>query len=96
MTSISQASAEPVSNLQNYKYSDTWVGTALEVISAQDAAKWTDDLFPFGRWPDPILRRTASSVDFRQMKRTDLENICLKLRKTARDKAAVGLAAQQW
>lgn len=97
MTSISQVSAaETGSNLKNYEYSSTWIGTSLEIISAQDAANWKDDCFPFGRWPDPILRRKASSVDFRQIKRTDLEKICLKLRNTARDKGAVGLAAQQW
>lgn len=93
---VRPSSAETIPYLQNFKYYDDWVGTSLKILSVQDAASWKDQVFPFGHWPDPILRRKASLIHFEQIDRNDLEKIAMKLRTTARDKGAVGLAAQQW
>jgi hypothetical protein len=90
-TNIGESFADSAINLQNYKYSDNWEGTSLEILSAQDAADWKDHFFPFGRWPDPILRRKASLIHFEQIGQKSLERIGFKLRETAREKGAVGL-----
>ena len=44
--------------LQNYVYSQEWQGTALSVLSYQQAAslsrQGTTNEFVMGRWPDPV------------------------------------------
>lgn len=87
--------------LQNYVYSQEWQGTALTVLSYQQAAslsrQGTTNEFVMGRWPDPVLRRPASpvSLDVLKMNPEKTKDIANMLRRTARRNNAVGLAAQQ-
>jgi peptide deformylase len=48
-----------------------------------------------GRWPDPILRRTAQEVDARWLGTSALVRASQMLSRTAQREGAVGLAAQQ-
>lgn len=83
------------SDRQNYRYNKEWTGTALDVLSPSRAADLAArDEFPFGQWPDPILRRPASPVP-RSLSTEKLVAVAHALRRTAREKGAVGLAAQQ-
>lgn len=83
--------------LVNFKYNQKWIGTSLPLLSVSQAAHYPEPFYPMGRWPDPILRRPAASYPKDEIKRepqllTDISN---KLRQTARENGAVGLAAQQ-
>ena len=83
--------------LQNYVYNHNWVGTSLSLLSLEQAASSTfQSDFPMGRWPDPILRKSASKIDQEMMRGALLTSVANKLRRTARVSRAVGLAAQQW
>ena len=97
------------SNLKNYVYSNEWRGTSLPLLSPLEAASMARSSYEMGRWPDPILRRPASLVPLSLMKKgvagVDVnsghhdycvKSIAEKLRRTARENEAVGLAAQQW
>jgi peptide deformylase len=78
-----------------FKYSPTWTGTALPLVSLADAAQSaSSQRWPMGRWPDPILRRSADPVDDILGSDT-LKQACECLRNTAIAEKAVGLAAQQ-
>jgi peptide deformylase len=81
-----------------------WVGTTLPLLSLDDAYQLTqeapNDIFPFAQWPDPILRRPAARLslpapgleaDFV----AKIQSIARTLQRTAHQKGAVGLAAQQ-
>ncbi|KAL3930664.1 MAG: hypothetical protein SGBAC_011667 [Bacillariaceae sp.] len=87
--------------LLDSSHSITWQGTSLEILSLEKAANLAlkDDessCFPMGRWPDPILRRPASPVNFSSAaEQTSIRAIAYALRRTARTSGAVGLAAQQ-
>jgi peptide deformylase len=91
---------------QNFAYSEEWTGTSLDLLSFQQAASLGNDpsnIFMMGKWPDPILRRPASTVNFADLSSSSavalslqsLEKIGESLRRTARFNGAVGLAAQQ-
>ena len=82
--------------LQNYMYSENWVGTSLPILSLELAVATGESDFQMGRWPDPILRRTASKIEATMMGGPLLNSLAKKLRRTARVNKAVGLAAQQW
>lgn len=83
--------------LQNYVYNQNWIGTSLSLLSLEMAASTTiQSDFPMGRWPDPILRRSASKIDQEMMGGVLITSVANKLRRTARINRAVGLAAQQW
>ncbi|CAB9498440.1 Peptide deformylase [Seminavis robusta] len=85
----------------------TWTGgTSLSLMSLEDAYQFTvnhpndNDIFPFAQWPDPILRRPASTIspmDTTTSTTTSskLQAIANRLQQTADQKGAVGLAAQQ-
>lgn len=92
-------------------YSDNWTGTALSVMSLEEAVQLacvgaiTNDAdtdprhfassWPMARWPDPILRRPASPVPQQYFGSTALDRACQLLQGTARKEKAVGLAAEQ-
>lgn len=76
--------------------SHEWISTSLQLLSAKEAADWKEEIYLFGHWPDPILRRIANPINFDNVRKQDIETIAWKLRNTARAKGAVGLAAQQW
>ena len=78
---------------QGFKYSSEWTGTALTLLSLIEAAKL--DHWEMARWPDPILRRPADSVDQELFATDTLKTACMRLEETARREGAVGLAAQQ-
>jgi peptide deformylase len=83
-----------------FQYSPEWTGTRLPVMTLETASHlstWT-----MGRWPDAVLRRPASPVDYEQLQflqgtsTTDtLQRAANALTRTARQHHAVGLAAQQ-
>mmetsp|Transcript_9921 Transcript_9921/g.22185 ORF Transcript_9921/g.22185 Transcript_9921/m.22185 type:complete len:651 (+) Transcript_9921:54-2006(+) len=93
----------------NFRYRSDWTGTALPLLSIEDAAiaattkTGTTDAkgmgeisaFRMGRWPDPILRRPASPIRSFLFGTSDLHVVAEALRATARKEGAVGLAAQQ-
>jgi len=79
--------------LLNYAYSDSWTGTALpllDLVQASQKQEWS-----MGRWPDPVLRRPASSVDSFWFGTETLRCTTELLRQTCLKAKAVGLAAQQ-
>ena len=92
-------------------YSDNWTGTALSVLSLEEAVQLacvgaiTNDAdtdsrhcassWPMARWPDSILRRPASPVPQQYFGSTALDRACQLLQGTARKEKAVGLAAEQ-
>jgi peptide deformylase len=81
-----------------FRYSEQWTGTALPWIdlgTAVDQAKNTIHQWNMGRWPDPMLRRSAEPVDKNLWGTEDLQMACEFLQNTARANKAVGLAAQQ-
>jgi peptide deformylase len=59
----------------------------------------TTAIFPMGKWPDPILRKPASSIPHSIFQNKDqlkqLQLVATTLKNTARQEGAVGLAAQQ-
>jgi peptide deformylase len=59
----------------------------------------TTAVFPMGKWPDPILRKPASSIPHSIFQNKDqlnqLQLVATTLKNTARKEGAVGLAAQQ-
>lgn len=91
----STSSARDISpqNLQSYVYSDTWTGTALPWLSLEQAGNATR--WDMGRWPDPVLRRSAQTVDPKWFGSLTLSMACKRLQETATHNKAVGLAAQQ-
>ena len=92
---------------------EEWIGTSLPLLSLNDAYTFAEqaissddsEIFPFAQWPDPILRRPASTVDIilttgdivnsNEELIKKLQNIARILKRTADEKGAVGLAAQQ-
>lgn len=93
----SESSINPAS-LQNYMYTNEWRGTSLQLLSPLEAAQTIQSSYEMARWPDPILRRPASAVVMSDMNMNVnyLTSIAQKLKRTARENGAVGLAAQQW
>ena len=80
-----------------FRYSDEWTGTLLpRLVLAQsvDRAKG-DEIWPMGRWPDPVLRIPAEPVAEEWFGTDTLKQACDLLIQTARHHRAVGLAAQQ-
>lgn len=83
-------------NLQNYVYSENWIGSSLPILSLEQAASQKENHYEMGRWPDPILRRKANKIEDDMIGSILVKKVAQKLRKTARINMAVGLAAQQW
>lgn len=83
--------------LRNFQYNANWTGTSLPLLTVGEAAYYPEPYYPMGRWPDPILRRPSTSFPKDAIKKDPLllTNISNKLRQTARENGAVGLAAQQ-
>ena len=79
-------------SIENFPYNSQWTGTSLNLLSPKQAAEYPNELYEMGRWPDPILRRPATRSNLNSR---NVQNIAMKLRKTARVNKAVGLAAQQ-
>lgn len=91
------------------KPDDVFEGTSLPLLSLDEAYSYAlisknedgEATFPFAQWPDPILRRPASrqsipcTTEERARLLTKLQTIAEALRQTAKQKNAVGLAAQQ-
>ncbi len=96
MTPESRINAKTGNSLQNFVYRNDWVGTSLPLISPLQAAEWTSPSYNMGRWPDTILRRPASGIDVLNFGNDNIRSVASKLRRTARENGAVGLAAQQW
>ena len=89
-----------IQTLQNFQYSKEWIGTSLPLLSPAEASSFSQSYYDMGRWPDPILRRPASRISVSLLTNGVSQNIHInsianKLRKTARQNKAVGLAAQQ-
>ena len=95
-------------SLRNYRNTllPNWQGTSLDVMSLQQAADLIlsqqspcNATFPMGRWPDPILRKAASTLPISVFQSTkeleQLQLVASALKNTARKEGAVGLAAQQ-
>lgn len=78
---------------EGFKYNERWTGTNLRLLTIEEAAKLEE--WPFGRWPDPILRRPASLVSDSYFGTPTLQRVCEILKKTSHSNKAVGLAAQQ-
>lgn len=98
-TTSSPSKAEHTATVVHpFQYSAEWTGTALPLLSltqavelaAADRRRW-----PMGRWPDPILRRSADAVGDSMFGTATLHQACEFLRNTAVEEGAVGLAAQQ-
>lgn len=95
--------ASDSTSLQNYVYTNKWKGTGLDLLSSQEAAGIAETLassstttFTMGKWPDPILRRPASTIKIHTKEEaSSAQSIAYALRRTARVNQAVGLAAQQ-
>lgn len=89
------------SNIQHpFSYTPEWEGTNLAWKSLADAAEESSistnsGTWSMGKWPDPILRRSAREVDFKWLGTPVLYRACDLLERTARYEGAVGLAAQQ-
>ena len=83
-------------NLQNYVYSENWIGSSLPILSLEQAASQKENHYEMGRWPDPILRRKANKIEEDMIGSILVKKVAQKLRTTARINMAVGLAAQQW
>jgi len=90
-----------LANYQPFANDDSWRSTALPIRSISEACEQAErtGLLDFGRWPDPALRREASSVPRSvfddTLKLEELATVARALRSTARKEGAVGLAAQQ-
>jgi peptide deformylase len=93
-----------------FSYSEKWIGTSLPLLDLATAVEIATPLttplttpndrkpkyrWAMGRWPDPILRRSAESVDLSLLGTDMLQQACDILRNTAIAEGAVGLAAQQ-
>lgn len=83
---------------------DDFEATSLPLLSLEDAYALTtrapQDIFPFAHWPDPILRRPASVLPMPLPDReadflVKIRAVARTLQRTAHQKGAVGLAAQQ-
>ena len=83
-------------NLINYEYRDDWKGTSLSIMTPKQAASLPQSTFSMAKWPDPILRRPANLAHPSLIGTADLHDIACKLKNTAQQNQAVGLAAQQW
>jgi peptide deformylase len=82
--------------------SELWSGTDLPLLSLEQAmvdasSSTVTTTWSMGRWPDPILRRTATDVDVEWMDDNlrMLHAATRMLAQTAVANRAVGLAAQQ-
>ncbi len=64
-----------INDINNINNNDNWVGTSLPLLSIEEAAAEAGvgvggnnfdsaSAFAMGRWPDPILRRSASKINF--------------------------------
>jgi len=84
-----------IHSLQHFPYSGNWIGTGLPIMSIHEAASRNGMDFEMGRWPDPILRKSANIVSEPLFGGEALKIVANKLRQTARVNKAVGLAAQQ-
>jgi peptide deformylase len=80
-------------DLRDFPYSSDWTGTRLDLMSLETAAKQSS--WDMGRWPDPILRRSAKPVEEKWYETESLQRVAQLLTKAATDNKAVGLAAQQ-
>ena len=85
---------------QNFVYNNEWTGTALPLLSPTQASSFSQGCYDMGRWPDPILRRPASRIPISLLldgnsQNINMHSIANRLRKTARENKAVGLAAEQ-
>ena len=89
-----------------FTYSPEWTGTHLPLLDFPTAVEDAELIAPtidgtpqyrwaMGRWPDPILRRSADPVDPSYFDSDILRRACEILRNTAVAEGAVGLAAQQ-
>ena len=90
-----------------FRYSNDWTGTNLQVLNISAALSSAIPMeksrngsilkyrWPMGRWPDPILRKSADPVDSSLFGSYVLRQTCDLLRNTAVAEGAVGLAAQQ-
>jgi peptide deformylase len=81
------------STLENFRYSETWFGTALPLLDVERASQLAS--WDMGRWPDPILRRPAAIVEDYWFGTQTLKRVSELLAETAQINKAVGLAAQQ-
>jgi len=76
-----------------FVYSSNWSGTNLPLRTFEEACRDDATMWPFARWPDPILRRAATAVSSID---SDLyQRGARMLANTAQHHEAVGLAAQQ-
>ena len=100
------AAIDSMLHRSNFHYRSDWTGTALPLLSIEDAAATATTngagtegeilyTFRMGRWPDPILRRPASPIRSSLFGTPELHIVARALRATAREEGAVGLAAQQ-
>lgn len=84
---------------KNYITSKTWEGTSLNLLLPSDAVSYLNDkgsnVFPMGRWPDPILRIPSIPTPSSLFGTSTLKTVADALRETSRLNGAVGLAAQQ-
>jgi peptide deformylase len=93
----------PPTIIHPFRYSDTWTGTQLNLMTLEEAAlsssssgkNKSKQYWDMGRWPDPILRRPATDVDPKYFNTPILLQACDTLTKVAKQEGAVGLAAQQ-
>ena len=81
------------STLENFRYNEAWTGTDLQLLDIEEASQRL--IWGMGRWPDPILRRSAAGVDEKWFGTQTLRRVTELLEKTATRNKAVGLAAQQ-
>ena len=82
---------------QPFWYSNEWSGTLLPRLDLAQAVVGADgdEIWPMGRWPDPVLRIPAEPVAEELFGTDTLRRACDLLTQTARHHGAVGLAAQQ-
>ena len=80
-----------------FRYSDEWTGTLLPRLDLAQSVNMAmgDEIWPMGRWPDPVLRIPAEPVAEEWLGTETLKRACNLLTQTARQNGAVGLAAQQ-
>ncbi|KAG7339292.1 peptide deformylase [Nitzschia inconspicua] len=74
-----------------------WTGTHLQLKSLGEAVTPDSQLqyWSMGRWPDPILRHPAETVEEKWFNTPTLRQAVTLLKRTADRNGAVGLAAQQ-
>jgi peptide deformylase len=89
---LATAYSYDVSAMENTP-SKPWTATHLHSLSLEEAAQ--NPVWEMGRWPDPILRRSASPVSESFLASPTLKQVCQTLQRVARQEEAVGLAAQQ-